>query len=146
ANATYKAEVIYNNIMIVTFFAIGGPLLFFQGIYTSYQVLPADQFVDPALFNLDAPLCNTLMKYFTTLITVTLQLSAPAVIAILMSDLFLGIANRMTPQVQISFLLWSLKAFIGILILWAAWWLVISQMSTQGLTWIKTVNKLIETF
>ncbi|NGX55101.1 MAG: hypothetical protein KR126chlam2_00727 [Chlamydiae bacterium] len=138
--------LLYNNVMIVTFFAIGGPILFFQGVYSSYQVLPADQFVDPALFSLDAPLWNTLLKYFTTLITISLQLSAPAVIAILMSDLFLGIANRMAPQVQISFLLWSLKAFIGILILWASWWLVISQMSSQGLTWIKSVNKLIETF
>ena len=36
--------VLYNNMMIISFFVIGGPILFFQAVFTSYQVIPADQF------------------------------------------------------------------------------------------------------
>jgi type III secretion protein T len=78
-------------------------------------------------------------------VKLSLQLSAPALIAMLLSDLFLGIANRMAPQVQISFLLWSFKAFVEIAMVWAAWWLTIKQFEIEGNTWLKFFTKLIPT-
>lgn len=138
--------LLYNRVMIVVFFFIGGPFLFLEGVYASYQLIPADKFLNAAFFSEEAPLFNNILKYASTLVTMMAQFSAPALLAILLSDLFLGICNRMAPQVQISFLLWSLKAFVGILFLWAAWWLVMKQMSIEGLAWTKLVNKLIQSF
>lgn len=136
--------VLYNNMMIISFFAVGGPLLFFNAILTSYKVIPADQFFSPEFFTHNTPLFHTMLKLLTTLLAITLQLSAPAVIAILLSDLFLGIANRMAPQVQISFLLWSMKSYVGTAVLWVGWWFILKQLDLQGLEWVKMLQHLIE--
>lgn len=136
--------LLYNNLMIVIFFAAGGPLLFFNAIITSYQIIPADQFLNPSFFSQSDPMWNIFIKLINSIVSIALQLAAPALISLLMTDLFLGIANRMAPQVQITFLLWSLKAFIGIAALWAAWWLILKQMDVLGLSWVKTVTHFIE--
>lgn len=138
--------LLYTNVMVATFFTIGGPFLFFEAVYASYTIIPVDQFFNPAFFAMANPLWHTLLKLLTTTMTIALQLSAPALIALLMSDLFLGIVNRMAPQVQISFLLWSLKAFVGIAVLWAAWWLIFKQMEVQAVSWLKMLNKLVNSF
>jgi type III secretion protein T len=136
--------MLYNNVMLIAFFAIGGHLLFFDAILTSYKVIPADQFLNASFFAKQAPHWAVFMKLINMMLTITLQLSAPSLIAILMSDLFLGIANRMAPEVQISFLLWSLKAYVAIAILWAGWWFILKQMDIQALNWIKLVNTFAE--
>ena len=128
---------LYNNMLLVIFFYIGAPLIFFDAIYTSYSLFPADQFLPAAFFTAKNPVWHTFIMMFHDVLKLGLQLAAPAVIAILMSDLFLGIANRMAPQVQISFLLWSMKAFLGILLLWAGWWLILRQMELHATNWLQ---------
>ncbi len=134
---------LFNDMMLVIFFYIGGPILFFDAIFDSYAALPYDQFFPPAFFDLNHPIWVSMIEICNIVIKISLQLSAPAVIAMLLSDLFLGIANRMAPQVQISFLLWSLKAFVGIAMTWAAWWLTIKQFEREGLTWMKYFTKFV---
>lgn len=140
---TSPLGTLFNDMMLVIFFYIGGPILFFDAIFSSYSVLPFDQFLPPAFFESSKPLWAALIEMCHVVVKISLQLSAPSLIAMLLSDLFLGIANRMAPQVQISFLLWSLKAFVGIAMVWAAWWLTIKQFEVQGLTWIKYFTKLV---
>lgn len=136
--------VLYNNMMIISFFIIGGPILFFQAVFTSYQVMPADQFFSPTFFSHSSPLYLTFIKLIHVLLTVTLQLSAPSIIGMLLADLFLGIANRMAPQVQISFLLWSMKAYVGLGLLWLGWWFILKQLDIQGLQWIQMIQNVLQ--
>ncbi|MCH9611113.1 MAG: hypothetical protein S4CHLAM81_15130 [Chlamydiales bacterium] len=126
-----------NNMMIVIFFTIGGPLLFFQGLLTSFSVLPIHEFLPPAFFSHDAPLYILIMRTLHEMLRVMIQLAAPSLLAMLLSDLFLGIVNRMAPQVQISFLLWSLKAFLGIAFVWLAWFYILKQMDVEAKNWLK---------
>lgn len=135
--------LLYNNMMVVVFFSLGGPMLFFEALVTAYKVIPADQFFDPAIFSMQKPLWALVVKLMGMVIAIAVQLSAPSVLAMLMTDLFLGIANRMAPQVQISFLLMSLKAVIGILLLWAGWWFILKQFGHYGLSWIDTLTRLM---
>lgn len=141
---TSPLGTLFNDMMLVIFFYIGGPLLFFDAIFGSYSILPFDQFLPPAFFDISRPLWIAVIEMCGIVVKVSLQLSAPSLIAMLLSDLFLGIANRMAPQVQISFLLWSLKAFVGIAMVWAAWWLAIKQFEIEGQTWLKFFTKLIQ--
>jgi type III secretion protein T len=141
---TSPIGTLFNDMMLVIFFFIGGPLLFFEAVFTSYSILPYDQFFPIAFFDGSRPLWITLIELTNMIVKLSLQLSAPALIAMLLSDLFLGIANRMAPQVQISFLLWSLKAFIGIAMVWIAWWLTLKQFDVQAASWLKTFNQLIQ--
>lgn len=136
--------LLYGNMMLVIFFFIGGPFLFFDALYTSYHIMPFDQFLPTIFFTDKNPLWLQSILIFNDILKASVQLSAPALITILMSDLFLGIANRMAPQVQISFLLWSLKAFVGLAILWAAWALIIQQMDNQALSWLAYFKKIIQ--
>lgn len=140
---TSPTGTLFNNMMLVIFFSLGGPLLFFDAIFTSYSVLPFDQFIPPSFFDGTRPIWIATIAVCNTVVKLSLQLAAPAVIAMLLSDLFLGIANRMAPQVQISFLLWSFKAFVGIGMVWIAWWITLKQFEVQGLSWLKTFTQLI---
>lgn len=141
---TSPTGILFNNMMLVAFFSIGGPLLFFDSLFTSYLVLPADQFLPPDFFNSAAPFWITAFKLLNTIVKISLQLAAPSLIAMLLSDLFLGIANRMAPQVQISFLLWSFKAFVGIALVWAGWWMILKQFDSQVISWVKVFNGIVE--
>ena len=133
----------YNNMMLISFFLIGGPILFFDALFTSFKVLPPDQFFPSSFFDSSTPFWVTIFGLFNTFATICLQMAAPPLICMLLSDLFLGIANRMAPQVQISFLMWSFKAFIGIALVWAGWWLVLHQMDLHAIQWIKLFQKLV---
>lgn len=141
---TSPIGLLLNNIMIALFYAIGGPFVFFDAVFQSYEIIPADAFFNPVFFTNQNPLWMHLIKLLNVMLMIALQLAAPALIALLLSDLFLGIANRMAPQVQISFLLWSLKAFVGIAVLWAGWWLILQQLEYQSLTWIKSIGILFK--
>lgn len=140
---TSPTGTLFNNMMLVVFFAIGGPLLFFDAVFTSYSILPYDQFLPAAFFAHDRPLWHNLIGLTNTVVKISLQLSAPSLIAMLLSDLFLGIANRMAPQVQISFLLWSLKAFVGIAMVWVGWWVILRQFDVEAVSWTKIFTKWV---
>jgi type III secretion protein T len=79
------------------------------------------------------------------MMSIATQLSAPALIGILLTDLFLGIANRLAPQVQIVFLGIALKSWVGIALLTAAWGMMIQVMSKQSTSWFQALNWMIQT-
>jgi type III secretory pathway component EscT len=79
------------------------------------------------------------------IITIAIQMAAPAIVSILMAEMFLGIANRLAPQVQIAFLGMSIKSLLGLSLLWAAWFFILKQFTKQAYNWLDLVNKLIYT-
>jgi len=83
------------------------------------------------------------MGILTKFLALSLQLAAPSLVAILMTEMFLGIANRLAPQVQIAFLGMALKSFIGLALLWAAWYFILQQIGKQSILWLQTLNQLI---
>jgi type III secretion protein T len=143
---TSPTGTLYNDMLLVLFFALSGPILFFDGLFTSFSLIPLDSFFPPQFFDLKHPFWITMLGMLTTVVKIALQLSAPAILGMLLSDLFLGIANRMAPQVQISFLMWSFKAFVGIAMLFLAWWLVIKQLDAQAAAWLKMYSGLVKKF
>lgn len=137
--------ILYNYMLIALFFSLNGPFLFFEGVANSYQLFPVDSLLNPALFS---SMHNILWKQIfglaAKMFALSIQFSAPALIGILVTDLFLGIANRLAPQVQIVFLGISLKSWVGIALMTAAWSLIIQVIGKESITWMKTVNQLIE--
>jgi type III secretion protein SpaR/YscT/HrcT len=141
---TSSIGVLYNYVLIAIFFSLNGPFIFFDGIATSYQLIPVDGFINTALFTMNTPLKKLGIHLLATMMNLTIQLSAPALIGILVTDMFLGIANRLAPQVQIVFLGLSLKSWIGIGLMAAAWGLVVQVMGKEAVNWFKSLNQLIE--
>ena len=61
----------------------------------------------------------------------------------LSSGMFLGIANRMAPQVQIAFLGMSIKSFLGIMMLMVAWYFILKQFANHTQSWLLLIDKVI---
>ncbi len=136
--------MLYNFVLIALFFSLNGPFIFFEGLATSYHLLPAQSLVNPAFFSLSTPFGNQILTLLQTMMNLAIQLAAPALIGILLTDMFLGIANRLAPQVQIVFLGISLKSWVGIALMTAAWALIIRVMGKEAVLWFQTLNHFIQ--
>ncbi len=134
---------LYNYILIAMFYSIGGFFYFFNSIFTSYDLIPIDGFINPLFFSFQQPFWQTITAITTKVIALAIQLSAPALMAILMTEVFLGIANRLAPQVQIAFLGMSVKSLLGLTLLCAGWFFILEQMEKQTLLWLKEIDKLL---
>lgn len=141
---TSSIGIFYNYVLIASFFAIGGPFLFFQAVAQSYQLIPADSFFNPDFFSLSLPLGKLIVLLVGYVMSMAIQLAAPSLVGILMAEMFLGIANRLAPQVQIVFLGIPLKSWVGILFLMISWYFILQQLSKESLEWIKVIEKTIQ--
>lgn len=135
--------ILYNYLLIAVFFSLNGPFIFFDGIASSYQLIPVDQIINANFFTEHSQFWKQMIGVLQVTMNLSLQFSAPALIGILLTDLFLGIANRLAPQVQIVFLGVSLKSWVGIALMTAAWSLIIQVMSKEAIAWMKTINQWI---
>lgn len=138
--------VFYNYMMIVIFYTIGGPFLFYEAFLNSYDIIPADAWIHSAFFSFKQPLWVLIWSYIGKLFAIGIQLAAPSLLAILMTELFLGIANRLAPQVQIVFLGMSLKSLTGLALLCFAWLLIVQQMGKQSLLWLQQLSQVLPSF
>ncbi len=136
--------ILYNYILIVIFFAIGGPILFFDAISSSFSIMPINQLLSPFFFNAEVPFWKTIIGMIAHLMRLAVQLGAPSLIGILMAEMFLGIANRLAPQVQIVFLGISLKSFTGLTILATAWFFILHQFGRESMIWLKELTQTIQ--
>jgi len=138
--------ILYNWVLIVLFFQINGPFIFIDAIMQSYSVVPADGYFHPGFFSMDQPYWQLAASLMTKILTSAIQLAAPSLVGIMMADMFLGIANRLAPQVQIAFLGISIKSMLGLALLCIAWFYILKQLSVQSLHWLKEIIKAIYSF
>lgn len=135
--------IFYNYILIVIFFQISGPFLFFDALIKSYEIVPPAELINPLFLSIKSPFWKTCFDLMNHIVSIAIQLSAPAIVAILMAEMFLGVANRLAPQVQIAFLGMSIKSLIGLALLWAAWFFILKQFTKQTYDWLEVINKII---
>ena len=134
---------LFNYMLIVLFFQIDGPFKFFDIFIKSYEIIPAEGFISSHYFNLKMPLWKHGMDVVNKVTALSIQLSAPALVAVLMAEMFLGIANRLAPQVQIAFLGMSLKSLVGLLVLWAGWFFILKQTSIVTDNWLDMMSEIV---
>lgn len=136
--------ILYNYVLIAIFYSLSGPFFFFDGIAISYELIPVDGLINSAFFSKNDTFWTQMINLFQMMMNLSIQLAAPALIGILLTDMFLGIANRLAPQVQIVFLGISLKSWVGIAMLAAAWVLIIKTLGKESLIWMKSLIQYIE--
>ncbi len=135
--------LLYNYVFIVLFYEIGGVFIFLQAVMNSYTAVPADAFIPAVFFHMKHGFWNFIMALLTKFTAISIQLAAPSLVAILMTDMFLGIANRLSQQVQIAFLGMSLKSLVGLALLWLAWYFILQQLSVQSQLWLDSLDRII---
>ncbi|MGR3973806.1 MAG: flagellar biosynthetic protein FliR [Candidatus Rhabdochlamydia sp.] len=144
-NQTSPIGQLYHYTLIVLFYQIGGIFLFLQAVMNSYTAVPVHLFILPQFFNLHHGFWKFLLVLLSKFAAISIQLAAPSLVAILMTDMFLGIINRMAQQVQIAFLGLSLKSLIGLLLLWAGWYLILQQLAIYSQGWVESIDQIIQT-
>lgn len=145
-NQSSPLGTIFNLVLIYLFFTIDGPFLFFNSLMDSYTYLPPDQFLSNSFFDQSSEFWKLIIGLMQTVTRIGTQLASPALIAILMTDVFLGIANRLAPQVQITFLGMPLKSLLGLAVICIGWKLLTDQMILETYSWLNTVSSLNLTF
>ncbi len=142
---TSDIGILYNFVLIVIFYQIDGPFYFFNALFETYTLIPADGWMPIQFFSFGHPFWQTVWSCTNRVMAVGIQLAAPSLLAILMTEMFLGIANRLAPQVQIAFLGMSLKSLVGLAMLCAAWFFILQQMTKQTMLWINDMDKVVQT-
>lgn len=143
-STTGPIGILYNYVLIALFYSLGGPFLFFNALADAYRLMPVDGLVNKAFFNLSLPFWKQVYGYGSYTMRLSVQLASPALIGILLTDMFLGIANRLAPQVQIVFLGVSLKSWVGIALLTAAWGLTLQVLGKESMTYFQHLDVLIK--
>lgn len=137
---------LYNYVLIYLFFLADGPFLFIQAIFFSFEIIPIDQFMSPAFFTENSKLWQVTMDLLNKTLVLGVQLASPALLIILMTDMFLGIINRMAPQVMITFLGLPLKSLLAMAVIAFGWKLLAGQMVKEALIWLQELQGLVTDF
>jgi type III secretion protein T len=116
---------------IVLYLTIGGHDSFLNAFFMSFKTLPVLEFpaVGPGMF----PLMELVMKVTGEVIYIAVQVSMPVIIGILLADLILGIANRVAPQINVWMLGFTIKGYLGILMLFVSLTVVCDQLEYYSL-------------
>lgn len=143
-NQSSPLGTLFNLVVIYLFFLIDGPFMIIDVISQSYDALPPDKFLNESFFKLDSDFVVEITKLMGKVMIVSTQLAAPALIIILMTDFFLGIANRLAPQVQITFLGMPLKSLLGLAIIFFGWQQLTQQFVTESYSYINYLYLLVD--
>jgi flagellar biosynthetic protein FliR len=132
---------LFNFWMSIAFFlSIGGHRYFLEAFFLTFQTVPLLE------FPIYEPGISAFAEFFITLtadvLTIAVQLSAPVLIAILLIDLVLGIANKMAPQINVFELGFSLKGYSGPLMICVSLLVLVSEIENILETMTKSVYKV----
>jgi len=143
-NQSSPLGTMFNMVLIFLFWVLDIPFLFIDTIFTSYEIIPPDQYINPLFFDLKSPFFKNQLELLNKVMVLSIQLATPALLAILMTDVFLGIVNRLAPQVQITFLGMPLKSLLGLAVICFGWNLLTSQMVKDSFFWLNSINSIFK--
>jgi len=135
--------MLYNYVLISLYLTAGGMMAFLTALVDSYDLIAPDRFLPASFFTMNA-FWHTILSLFNRVMSLALQLAAPPFLAMLMTDLFLGIVNRLAPQVQIAFLGMSLKSLVAVTVLFLGWRIIMSTTLLETNTWLQGVPLLLQ--
>lgn len=115
---------------IVVFLLIGGHRIFFDALFNSYITIPI--FVVPDIQASFWPLMKLFVIMTGQVIILSMQIAAPVILAILMADIILAVANRIAPQINVWEMGFNIKGYVGILMLFVSMTMVVKQMGKQS--------------
>lgn len=142
-NQSSPLGILFNFVMIYIFFSIDGPFLFIDALISSYEIIPPDGLLHVNFFTKSSGFWDIQFKLLNKVMVLSLQLATPALLSILMTDVFLGIANRLAPQVQITFLGMPLKSLLALAVVCLGWQLFSEEMIRMTYTWINIAKNAI---
>lgn len=112
-------------IFITLFLTLNGHHLVIFAIGESFQTIPLDTF--PKFSHGMWPFFDLMMRVFADLLRVALAISAPVLLATFLTDIALGMINRVAPQVQVFFISMQIKPAVTVLVLFTSLHLILMR-------------------
>ena len=104
---------VYSVVGLMVFIAIGGDAWTLRGLDRTFQLVPLSR--TPQLGSLVGGAVTT----FTSIFAAALELAAPALLALVITDVALGMVARVVPQLNVFAVGFPLKIGIGLLVVTA---------------------------
>lgn len=111
------------------FLTLGGHHMVIGALGESLKLIPLDQY--PHFHAGFWPFFELIIRVFGDMIRIALALCAPVLLATFMTDLALGMVNRVAPQVQVFFVSMQIKPAVSVLIMFSAINLIMGRMTTE---------------
>lgn len=126
---------------IVLFMMMGGHRYFLRAVFQSFVILPVDKF--PSLGANPSAFTDMIIRSTANVLTIGMQIVIPALIAIFLVDVVLGIANRAAPQLNVFFLGMPIKAYLGIVFVLLSLNFLTTVLSRQFVLMLRDVDVII---
>jgi flagellar biosynthesis protein FliR len=104
---------LYFQMSVALFLLVGGHRWFLQALFDSFLAIPVHAYP-----RLDAGLSASVLAFIritASLFVDAIRLVAPGIVAVVITDLCMGIANRVAPTINVFMLSMPLKMMVGIL-------------------------------
>lgn len=110
---------------VVLFLTLDGHHVVINALADSLQTIPLDRF--PTFSGGMWGFFDTIIRVSADLFSVGVALAAPVVLATFLTDLALGMINKVAPQIQVYFLSMSIKPLVSVLMVLVALHLITSR-------------------
>lgn len=137
--ADFKFQVV-----ILLFLGLGGQRLVIQALAESFTAIPLSAW--PRFAHGFWPLFELTLRVSGDLVLVAVALAAPASIATFITDLALGLINRVAPQVQVFFISMAVKPLVVVVVVLAALTALFDRMSGVFRAMLEGVRQAIFLF
>lgn len=137
---------LFSNLQIqlvtVVFLSLGGHHVVIQAFGESLERIPLDRFPTFALAGSWA-LFDTVLRVFGDMMRIALALASPVLLATFITDLALGMINRVAPQVQVFFVSMQIKPAVTVLIMFTSMHLILDRVVVEYGTMFKWVHQVL---
>lgn len=134
---------LYGQTAVQVFLIAGGHLIFLRAWFHSFEVLPVWEF--PRFAQGATPVMEVLMRLSADVLWIALQLSAPALIALFLTDVAFGVLTRAAPQINSFMVSQPAKVAIGIGMVLFVLRILFDQFESHGTAMLAQMFRLIDT-
>lgn len=126
---------------ITLFLTLNGHHVVIGALAESLASIPLDQF--PRFGAGQWAYFDLVIRVFHDLIRVGLAIAAPAFVAAFLTDLALGMINRVAPQVQVFFVSMQIKPMVTVLIIMVSLHLILQRLLDEFRSMLQTIGEAI---
>lgn len=116
---------LYGLVAITIFVAIGGDAWVIQGLSRTFELVPLTASPD------FASLAQGVVAVFSTIFTSALEVAAPVLLALVVTDVAFGVVSRVVPQLNVFAVGFPVKVLVGLLVVGASLPFVVGWVSDQ---------------
>jgi flagellar biosynthesis protein FliR len=129
---------------LVLFITAGLHREFIKVLIDSFEAIPATRF--PEVHGGFTPSLQLLINVSADTLYIGLQLALPIVLALLLTDIFFGIINRVAPQINVFFLAMPVKMMLGLFVFTLSILLLKDQYAYYFLKSLNSLKFMVEYF